>query len=93
MHSAFLEPLVVDNLLRLARALAKARGVSLNAVSRAAHGDSPAFAKLEGGEGSITVRKYDEAMIYLRDPANWPAGSKIPTPHEPWRKPKETIRG
>lgn len=79
-----LEPAAVNNLLKLATACATARGVGLARISTLCHGDSRTLGYLESGEGSITLRKYDEAMAWLRKPSNWPKGSKIPKISEPW---------
>lgn len=84
-----LESVAVDNLLTLARALAQARRrrrhkCSLRTVSRACHGDASALPNLARGAGSITLRKYDEAMGWLLDPKNWPEGAAIPRVREPW---------
>lgn len=73
----------VENILTLARASAKARKTTVSAISRIAHGDSRALGQLADGSGSITLRKYESAMTWLRDPMNWPDGHKIPS--EPWR--------
>lgn len=80
-----LTPLCVENLLLLAQRVAKLRGVSLATISRLAHGDGPTFDRLvAGGKGSITTRKYQDAMRWLMDPANWPEGATIPDVREPW---------
>lgn len=85
-----LEPVAVGNLLKLAKALAKASGRTLSAISRSAHGDGRCLDQLAKGTGSITLRKHDEAMLYLQDPMNWPNGAKIPTVDEPWRRAART---
>jgi hypothetical protein len=86
-----LEQVAVPALLSLAKACAKARGVQLTTISRLCHGDPPALDKLEQGEGSITLRKFDAAMAWLNDENNWPAGVIIPAVDVPWsRLKKET---
>lgn len=88
-----LTDIVVDNIKVLAKANARARGVLLMTVIRHAYGDQPSYKRLVRGRGSITVRKYEECIAWLRDPANWPEGATIPEVDEPWRqsrpKPKE----
>lgn len=83
-----LETVAVKNLLTLASACAEARGTGLARISTLCHGDSRTLGYLEKGSGSITLRKYDEAMAWLRKPANWPKGSKIPKVPDPWSAPK-----
>lgn len=79
-----LEQLAASNILVLARALAAAKGISLAGVSSRAHGDSEAFDKLEALTGSMTLRKYDASMAFLRDRKNWPEGATVPKVWEPW---------
>ncbi len=81
-----LEAVAVKVLLTLADACAEARGVQLRTISRLCHGDPPALDRLKTGEGSITLRKYDESMCWLRDRTNWPPGSLMPRINEPWKR-------
>ncbi len=77
--------IAADSLLTLARAMSRARDVSLDRVSYLAHGDSPALGKLANGTGSITLRKWGSAMTWLSDRKNWPKGTKPP---KVWRPPQ-----
>lgn len=76
------EAALVENLLVMAKACAKARQIQLSTVSRLSHGDVPALDNLARGKGSITLRKYTDTMQWLEDPLNWPAGT-VP-PELPW---------
>ena len=67
------EPLMREAILTAARACAKARREPMRTISRLAYGDSGFFRRVANGK-PFTVRKYDEAMAWLGDPANWPAG-------------------
>ena len=82
--SVSLEPLAVQNLLTLAEACAKARDVKLSTISRLAHGDPSTLEKIRQGAASITLRKYDETMAWLKDPENWPPATATPKVWEPW---------
>lgn len=81
-----LDEILRENLLTMATALAEARGIKLATVGRLAHSDGEIFDRLAAGKGSITARKYDETMLYFRDPANWPEGVRPPRINEPWRR-------
>lgn len=81
---ASFEPAMRDNLLTLARAYAKARGIKLSTLSRFAHGDPPFFDKLGKAKAvGFTVRKYDQAMQWFRN--NWP--DDLPWP-DIWNPPR-----
>lgn len=76
-------PVLKDNLIRLALAYLKATKetnphMSLERISRMAHGDPPFFDKLIAGKCSVTLRKYDEAIAWFDDYAQWPEGCVVP---------------
>lgn len=78
-----LEPILRSNLLRLARAYAKARGgIKLRTVSRYAHGDGQFFDELAARDISFTARKYDEVRAWFE--SNRPARMRWPKLYEPW---------
>ena len=67
------EPLMREALLRAARACAKARRVPLRTISKLAYGQSADLRRIRYGR-QFTVRKWDQAMAWLADSANWPGG-------------------
>ena len=76
-------PVLADNLVRLAKAYLEATlptnpTVTLQSISRNAHGDPPFFDKLAAGECSVTLRKYDEIIEWFDEKAKWPTGYKKP---------------
>ena len=77
-----IDTLMTNNILRLARSYAKARGWrGLSQVSREAHGDWRTFDRLAAKNGSITLRKYVEIRTWFerrRGTFRWP---KL---YEPW---------
>jgi len=76
-----IEPILRENLIRVAKAFANARGVTIRYVSTLSHGDGPFFERLMRAEGSFTVRKYDECMAWFKE--NWPQGIEWPKPNHP----------
>lgn len=74
--------LLVKNLLAMARGYIAAnvaagrKKILLSSVSRACHGDAGVLDTLAEGKGSITMRKYDEAMAKLYE--RWPEGQGFP---------------
>lgn len=86
MKNSDLEALAIDNLITMAVACAKARDCQLSTISRLAHGDPDTFDKIRRGEASITLRKYETSMAWLRDRENWPEKAVIPKIWEPWRR-------
>jgi hypothetical protein len=66
------EPILRTVLLTVARANARARGVPLRHVSRAAYGDSGFFDRVAKRECSFTVAKFDAMMTHFADPKRWP---------------------
>lgn len=83
------ESVLLSNILRLAHAYADARGLSFARVSDLACDDSRTFARLEAGEASVTLRKYQQAMTWFA--RRWPAGVPWPKMETvPLRRPKRT---
>ncbi len=90
-------PVLSDNLVRLANAYLEATrptnpSVTLQSISRNAHGDPPFFESLAAGKCSVTLRKYDEIIEWFDEKAKWPVGYIRPVlidpRHGPKRKPK-----
>ena len=71
-----MEKTLRDNLMSLARAYAKARGVALTTVSRQIHGNVNFLNDYGNDYISITVSKYAEMVAEMR--ADWPHGSPRP---------------
>lgn len=72
----FLEPILRDNLLKLATVCARIRQIKLNTLSGEAHGDPKFFDKLMAGQCSFTIRKYDSTIRWFDE--NWPAETPKP---------------
>lgn len=70
------EPPLIRNLLTLAKAYAGHKGLGLSTVGRYSHGSSDIFEKLEAGQVSVTLKKYDQMVAYLDE--NWPDDLKRP---------------
>lgn len=94
-------PVLADNLIRLARAYMDATkptnpSVTLQSISRNAHGDPPFFDKLIAGECSVTLRKYDEIIEWFDEDAKWPTGYERPKlidpRHGPLRRKPELMK-
>lgn len=77
MKIAPVADVLAKNLVMLGQAYAKAKDCKLASVSRLVHGDPPALDNLATGKGSISLRKYDEAMAEFAriwpDDVPWPA--------------------
>jgi hypothetical protein len=87
-----ISPVLTDNLIRSARALAEANGSSMRTVSRQIHGDPPFFDNLIAGTCSVTLRKYDECMAKFDD--KWPENVVRPVLNNPHHgKPKGPAHG
>ena len=71
-----MEKTLRDNLMSLAFAYAKARGVALTTVSRQIHGNVNFLNDYGDDYISITVSKYAEMVIRMRE--TWPKGSPRP---------------
>ena len=81
-------PVLSNNLVRLAKAYLEATKptnptVTMQSISRNAHGDPPFFDKLAAGECSVTLRKYDEIIHWFDENAKWPTGFKKPVLIDP----------
>ena len=76
------EPPLIQNLLKLAKAYAAHKGLGLGTVGRYAHGSSDIFEKLETGAVSVTLKKYDMMIAYLDK--MWPEDLKRPKLKEPF---------
>ncbi len=87
---ADIDTLLVDNLLKLGRAHAKAADLSLQTVSRKAFNDWRTLARLDRGECSITLSKYVEVRRWFGH--NRPAGMIWPKIYEPWTR-RKAING
>jgi hypothetical protein len=65
-----LEPVLRRNLLKMARAYCRARGIAPSTASRMAHGSGTFFKDISAGKVTFTCRKYDEIMCWFE--RNWP---------------------
>lgn len=71
-----ISPVMRDNIVRLAKAFAKERGIKLATLSRLIRGDMYFLKNYSRGKISVTTKKYDEIMQWFED--NWP--ETIPMP-------------
>lgn len=71
-----IEPILVSNLLKLAKAYAAHEGIKLSTVGRYIHGSSDIFDALEAGSVSISLKKYDTMVAKLDK--RWPDDLKRP---------------
>jgi hypothetical protein len=82
------EAILREYVLLLAKAYAKARKVKLTTVSLLAYGDRPFLSALaeqakkdrrrqtrSGRQASMTWRKMDDVINWLKTPSNWPDGN------------------
>ena len=69
-------PILVSNLLKMARAYAEHEGIKLATVGRYIHGSSDIFEQLEAGDASVSLKKYDAMMAELDK--RWPEGLRRP---------------
>lgn len=77
-----LEPVARENILRLAEAYARAKGISLRSVSKYAYGEGDFLEQVRAGKRSFTLRKYDEMRRWFA--RNRPKGMRWPKLKEPW---------
>jgi hypothetical protein len=68
--------LVRANLLAIAAAYARERGISISAVSKKFYGNSIFFRLLRDGNEAVTVPTVDRMLRKFRD--EWPEGADIP---------------
>lgn len=66
-----------NHLAVLAETYAKARGLEMVTVARLAAGDWRFFDRVDSGDSSFTIRKYDAIIRWFS--GNWPAGLNWPT--------------
>lgn len=64
------------NLLALAAAYGRAKGIGLKTVSRAAYGNPDFFGKLKSNEISVSIRKTEDLLAWFRK--HWPDGTQWP---------------
>lgn len=64
------------NLLRVARAYARARDLSLTTVSKQFYGTTTFLADFEKGRGSVSIDKLDTMFQKFKD--KWPRGARWP---------------
>jgi hypothetical protein len=73
-----LEPILVNSVLTLALAFARATGKSFDRISRLCNGDPPFLKNLLDGKASMSVRSYDKAVDWFQTKAQWPNGTECP---------------
>jgi hypothetical protein len=80
-------PILVDNLVMLAKAYAELNGVKLTTVGTNSTQTSSFYVDLQHAPkgrdepASCTLKKYDTLTKWFSD--NWPEGSEMPTPKDP----------
>lgn len=71
-----MEKTLIDNLLALANAYAKARGIKLASVSKEIYGGVYFFEQLKSGQTTISIRRasvmFDKFREVWPDNATWP---------------------
>lgn len=78
-----IEPVCVQNVLKLARAYAEHKELRLETVGRYFHGTSKIFDSLENGSVSLGLRKYDDMIAKFKE--KWPEDLPWPKIREPFR--------
>lgn len=71
-----IEKTCVWNLIAIATAYARGKGISLRHVGKLAYGSTGFFEELQAGKRSVSLRKYDEMVGMFR--AEWPDGTPWP---------------
>jgi hypothetical protein len=71
-----IEPIMRANVLALATAYAKHRGMKFPYLSKQVHSDPRWLDNLAAKRGTISARKYDEAIAWFFD--KWPDDLKMP---------------
>jgi hypothetical protein len=74
-------PILVRNLVTLAKALAKATGNKITTVGTNSTKTASFYVNLENGETSCTLRKYDLLTKWFAD--RWPEGHPMPELEDP----------
>jgi hypothetical protein len=78
-------PVLVNNLVGLAKAFAKAADIKITTVGTNSTKTASFYTDLESGETSCTLRKYDLLTAWFA--ANWPEGHTMPTLEDPQHYP------
>jgi hypothetical protein len=78
-------PVLVNNLVGLAKAFAKAADIKITTVGTNSTKTASFYTDLESGETSCTLRKYDLLTAWFA--ANWPEGHPMPTLKDPQHHP------
>lgn len=81
-----IEPILVNNLVGLAKAYAKAKGVKITTVGTNSTKTALFYVNLENGTTSCTLRKYDMLTKWFAF-QNWPKGHTMPTLKDPQHYP------
>lgn len=71
-----IDPILRANIMSLAKAFAKGRGIKLATVSRLVRGDPYFLQDLSSGKCGVTSWKYDEVVTYFEK--HWPLGTVMP---------------
>lgn len=71
-----ISPIYRQNVIDLAKAFAKARGIKPATVSRLIRGDMHFLKNYSNRKVSVTMKKYDEIIKYFVD--NWPENTPMP---------------
>lgn len=69
-------PILIENMVSLAKAYVSHQKCKFASLSRYAHGDGGFFDKLISGKGGCSLAKYDQVMAWFED--NWPEGLSWP---------------
>jgi hypothetical protein len=92
-HSAPVSPIsqtLVDNLVMLAKAYAKATSVKITTVGTNSTKTATFYVDLESGKTSCTLRKYDILTAWFAE--NWPEGHTMPMLTDPQHYPAQGDR-
>jgi hypothetical protein len=81
-----IEPILVNNLVGLANAYAKAKGVKITTVGTNSTKTATFYVDLENGKTSCTLRKYDMVTKWFAS-QNWPEGHTMPKLKDPQHYP------
>ncbi len=76
INSPMIEQTCRDNLIAIATAYAKAKGITLDAVSKQVYGKSAFLREFKAGARSVSLFTFDEIVAALR--ADWPPGASWP---------------
>lgn len=84
-------PVLVENLVMLAKAFADAAGVKITTVGTNSTKTASFYVDLENGKTSCTLRKYDLLTTWFCD--NWPEGKVMPRLKDPRHYPPSSTEG